>query len=68
MARPNNCGILAVEAYFPQRFVAQIDLEAADGCAGKYTSGLGQEKLAFVDDREDIGSVKYRVSMRTEKR
>ena len=29
----------------------------ADGCAGKYTVGLGQTNLAYFDDREDIGSV-----------
>lgn len=74
--RPANVGILAMEVYFPSRFVAQVgtsqimsvlnasrlilfwqkydkvDLEAADNCAGKYTSGLGQQRLAFVDDRE----------------
>lgn len=55
--RPENVGILALEMYFPTRFVEQTDLEAADGCKGKYTVGLGQERLAFVDDREDIGSV-----------
>ena len=49
--RPLNVGILAIEVYIPRRFVAQSDLEASDSCAGKYTSGLGQEKLAFVDDR-----------------
>jgi len=55
--RPKHVGILAMEAYFPSRFVAQTDLETADGCPGKYTSGLGQQKIAFVDDREDIGSI-----------
>lgn len=29
----------------------QSELEKADGCEGKYTVGLGQNKLAFVDDR-----------------
>ena len=51
MSRPKDVGILAIEVYFPRRFVSQSDLEASDACAGKYTSGLGQEKLAFVDDR-----------------
>ena len=51
LPRPEHVGILAMEAYFPSRFVTQVDLEAADGCKGKYTSGLGQDKLAFVDDR-----------------
>ena len=41
-----------------QRFVAQTDLEQYDGVsAGKYTVGLGQQGMAFVDDREDINSI-----------
>lgn len=33
-------------------------METFDGVsAGKYTIGLGQEKMAFIDDREDIQSV-----------
>jgi hydroxymethylglutaryl-CoA synthase len=49
--RPAHVGILAMEAYFPSRFVSQADLEEADECKGKYTAGLGQSKVAFVDDR-----------------
>lgn len=56
-ARPENVGILAMEAYFPQSCLPQTALEEADGCAGKYTVGLGQESLAFFDDREDVASV-----------
>ena len=56
-ARPENVGILAMEAYFPQNCLPQTALEEADGCAGKYTVGLGQESLAFFDDREDVASV-----------
>ena len=56
-AHTAHVGILAMEAYFPMRCVQQADLEAADACAGKYTAGLGQTALAFVDDREDIGSI-----------
>eukprot|EP00198_Chlamydomonas_reinhardtii_P006535 XP_001695871.1 3-hydroxy-3-methylglutaryl coenzyme A synthase [Chlamydomonas reinhardtii] len=32
------------------------DMEAADGCPGKYTVGLGQEAMAFCSDREDAVS------------
>ncbi|CAM9206647.1 unnamed protein product [Discosporangium mesarthrocarpum] len=46
-----------MEMYFPRTFVSQADLEEADGCVGKYTVGLGQTRMAFVDDREDINSV-----------
>ena len=56
-ARPDNVGILAIEAYFPRNCLPQTALEAADDCAGKYTVGLGQESLAFFDDREDVASV-----------
>jgi hydroxymethylglutaryl-CoA synthase len=57
-ARPADVGILAMEYYVPQRFVAQGALEGADGVsAGKYTVGLGQAGMAFVDDREDANSV-----------
>eukprot|EP00903_Cladosiphon_okamuranus_P006122 g6026.t1 len=55
--RPVNVGVLAMDMYFPRTFVQQADLEKADGCEGKYTVGLGQNKMAYVDDREDINSV-----------
>ncbi|KAI8138202.1 hydroxymethylglutaryl-CoA synthase [Fennellomyces sp. T-0311] len=55
---PQNVGILALEMYFPSRCVQQSEMEAFDGVsAGKYTIGLGQEKMAFIDDREDIQSI-----------
>lgn len=39
-----NVGILAMDAYFPGRYVSQGDLEQADGVgAGKYT--IGEAKL-----------------------
>jgi hydroxymethylglutaryl-CoA synthase len=53
----SNAGILAMDCYFPRRFVPQTLLEEADGCAGKYTVGLGQTALAFCDDREDVASI-----------
>ena len=37
--------------------VSEADLEAFDGVSkGKYTIGLGQEYMAWPDDREDINS------------
>ncbi|CCO34543.1 hydroxymethylglutaryl-CoA synthase [Rhizoctonia solani AG-1 IB] len=55
--RPKNVGILAMEVYFPKRCVSEVDLEAYDGVPpGKYTIGLGQEFMAYTDDREDINS------------
>lgn len=47
----------AIDVYFPHRCIAESDLEAFDGVsAGKYTIGLGVERMAFCDDREDINS------------
>jgi len=47
----------AIDVYFPMRCIDEADLERFDGVsAGKYTIGLGVEKMAFCDDREDINS------------
>ncbi|KAL0580484.1 3-hydroxy-3-methylglutaryl coenzyme A synthase [Marasmius crinis-equi] len=55
--RPKDVGILAVEMYFPRRCISEADLEEFDGVSkGKYTIGLGQEYMAWPDDREDINS------------
>ncbi|PVU90672.1 hypothetical protein BB561_004784 [Smittium simulii] len=55
---PQNIGIQAIEVYFPKKFVDQSELEKHDGVSsGKYTIGLGQEKMSFCDDREDIVSI-----------
>lgn len=56
--RPQHVGVLAMEVYFPKRCVLQKDLEVADGVkAGKYEIGLGQEKMAFTGDREDVNTI-----------
>ncbi|KAK6063591.1 hydroxymethylglutaryl-CoA synthase [Seiridium cupressi] len=58
MARPVNVGIKAIELYFPAQCVDQQALERYDGVStGKYTVGLGQTKMSFCDDREDINSI-----------
>ncbi|CAH0551477.1 unnamed protein product [Brassicogethes aeneus] len=55
---PENVGILALELIFPSQYVDQTELEAYDGAsAGKYTIGLGQQKMGFCNDREDINSL-----------
>lgn len=55
---PPNVGILAIELYFPYQYVDQTELETFDGVsAGKYTVGLGQSKMGFCSDREDINSL-----------
>ncbi|KAK6341149.1 hypothetical protein TWF696_008236 [Orbilia brochopaga] len=62
-ARPENIGIKAIEIYFPSQCVDQSELEKFDGVGtGKYTIGLGQTKMAFCDDREDIYSLALTVT------
>lgn len=55
--RPKDVGVLAMEVYFPRRCISESELEEFDGVSkGKYTIGLGQEYMAWPDDREDINS------------
>ncbi|KJZ74596.1 Hydroxymethylglutaryl-CoA synthase [Hirsutella minnesotensis 3608] len=62
-SRPQNIGIKAIEIYFPSQYVEQSELEKFDGVsAGKYTIGLGQTKMSFCDDREDIYSMALTVT------
>ncbi|KAF5351364.1 hypothetical protein D9758_008055 [Tetrapyrgos nigripes] len=57
VSRPKDVGLLAMEVYFPRRCISEADLEDFDGVSkGKYTIGLGQEYMAWPDDREDINS------------
>lgn len=55
---PKDVGILMMEVYFPSQYVDQNELEQFDGVStGKYTIGLGQSKMGFCSDREDINSL-----------
>nr|XP_012139203.1 PREDICTED: hydroxymethylglutaryl-CoA synthase, cytoplasmic [Megachile rotundata] len=55
---PKDVGIKAMEVYFPAQYVEQTELEQFDGVsAGKYTIGLGQCRMGFCNDREDINSL-----------
>ncbi len=55
---PEDVGIIAMEIYFPSEFVDQAELEAFDGVSsGKYTKGLGQTRMGFCSDREDVASL-----------
>ena len=55
---PKDVGILAIEVYFPSQYVDQDELEIFDEVStGKYTIGLGQSKMGFCSDREDINSL-----------
>lgn len=58
MTKPQNIGIKGIEVYIPGEYVNQSDLEKFDGAAeGKYTIGLGQTNMSFVNDREDTVSL-----------
>ena len=58
MSWPSDVGILGIELVFPSLFVDQTELEVFDGVsAGKYTVGLGQDRMGFCTDREDINSL-----------
>lgn len=62
---PENVGIIAMDIYFPSTYVDQTDLEEFNGVSkGKYTIGLGQNKMSFTDDREDIASICLTVTER----
>lgn len=55
---PQNVGIKAIELIFPSQFVDQTELEQFDQvAAGKYTIGLGQSRMGFCSDRQDINSL-----------
>ncbi|XP_030579813.1 hydroxymethylglutaryl-CoA synthase, cytoplasmic isoform X2 [Archocentrus centrarchus] len=55
---PTDVGIIAIELYFPSQYVDQAELEEFDGVlSGKYTVGLGQARMGFCSDREDINSL-----------
>ncbi|XP_053394830.1 hydroxymethylglutaryl-CoA synthase 1-like isoform X3 [Mercenaria mercenaria] len=55
---PENVGIIAMEIYFPSQYVDQAELEIFDGVStGKYTIGLGQDKMGFCSDNEDVNSL-----------
>ena len=43
-----NVGISAIQVYFPPRCVEQVLFETEQNCAGKYTKGLGQERMAYT--------------------
>ncbi|XP_053501570.1 hydroxymethylglutaryl-CoA synthase, cytoplasmic isoform X2 [Ictalurus furcatus] len=55
---PKDVGIIAMEVYIPSQYVDQAELEEFDDVgAGKYTIGLGQARMGFCSDREDINSL-----------
>lgn len=54
----DNVGIVAMQIYVPKHYIEQKDLEEADGVStGKYTIGLGQERMSFCLPNEDAVSM-----------
>ncbi len=65
MSRPPDVGIKELEIYFPSQYVEQSELESFDGVStGKYTVGLGQARMGFCSDREDVNSIALTVTQR----
>ena len=63
--RTSDVGIIAIEMYFPSVYVDQTELEKYDQVSeGKYTIGLGQTRMGFCSDREDIQSLCLTVTHR----
>eukprot|EP00475_Leptophrys_vorax_P044524 TRINITY_DN8951_c0_g1_i1.p1 TRINITY_DN8951_c0_g1~~TRINITY_DN8951_c0_g1_i1.p1 ORF type:complete len:429 (+),score=99.08 TRINITY_DN8951_c0_g1_i1:57-1343(+) len=53
-----NAGVIGIEVYFPRWYVEQQHLEKFMHVpAGKFTKGLGQERMSFVDETEDTYSM-----------
>jgi hydroxymethylglutaryl-CoA synthase len=58
LQRPSYVGILACELYIPSLYVEQAELEVHDKVSkGKYTIGLGQQRMSLCSDHEDICSL-----------
>ena len=59
---PQDVGIVGIEIYFPSQYVDQTELEKFNGVSeGKYTIGLGQTRMGFCSDREDVNSLSLTV-------
>ncbi|XP_040565904.1 hydroxymethylglutaryl-CoA synthase 1 [Lepeophtheirus salmonis] len=55
---PEDVGIINMEIYFPSQYVDQSELEEYDKVSsGKYTVGLGQTKMGFCSDTEDVNTL-----------
>ena len=53
-----DIGISAIEVYFPKTYVSQSKREAHyEVWSGKYTLGLGQDRMSFVTEAEDSCSM-----------
>lgn len=50
-------GIKYIEAYIPKYAITQKNMEIHDNQINKYTKGLKQEAIGFVDENEDVVSM-----------
>ena len=58
MNKAVDCGISVIEVYIPKLCVEVQELELFDRASkGKYTVGLGQEKMGVVSEAEDTVSM-----------
>lgn len=58
MNKAVNCGVSLIEVYIPKLFVDVEDLENYHRASkGKYTIGLGQQKMSVVSEAEDCVSM-----------
>lgn len=56
--RAVDCGVSLIEVYIPKLFVEVEELENYHKASkGKYTIGLGQEKMSVVSEAEDCVSM-----------
>jgi hydroxymethylglutaryl-CoA synthase len=57
-----HVGIVAMEIHFPRTYVDQAQLEEHNKVGrGKYTVGLGQDRMAFAYEFEDVNSMSLTV-------
>jgi len=69
LEKQDRAGICSIEVHFPETYVSQAKLELYDKVKpGKYTLGLGQSKMAFITEREDVCSLALTVVSRLMKR
>lgn len=65
LEKQDRAGICSLEVHFPETFVSQEKLELYNNVKpGKYTIGLGQARMAFTTEREDVCSLALTVVSR----
>ncbi|KAI9324296.1 hydroxymethylglutaryl-CoA synthase [Zopfochytrium polystomum] len=57
LPRPEDVGILAMEIAFPSGAVDMAELEISDGVPGRYTKGLGLQRMSVTGCNQDSVSM-----------